>query len=312
MLMVLQQPCPTPASVWNNLKTAVANRNGANDVKMVYSWTYESESAIRRVLIDEKCNGILVNDCSIFCFDHFSFDDGLDNALDVLRKNPNEIRLATRADLSAWGFTQNNIALGKAARQSTTRAAGGAASRATDGNTDGHFFRSNSVTHTAGNETRAWLEIDLGTIYDISQIKLWNRTDCCAERLDNYMIFTSTRSRMQASGSGMGEPFTEDPVSFQHINPISFNATEPALGRYVQVVKFGNNPIGTSAGFLSLAEVEVFSSPNIALGKTARQSTTRAAGGAASRATDGNTNGHFFRSNFGYAHQYPNQSLARS
>lgn len=93
----------TPGSVWTNLNTAKANRDSQKEVKMVYSWTYERENSIKKVLIDYKADGILVNDCAIYCVDYIG-DDGLTNALDVLEDYPGQIRKATRADLSRWGF----------------------------------------------------------------------------------------------------------------------------------------------------------------------------------------------------------------
>lgn len=93
----------TPGSVWTNLNTARANRDSQKEVKMVYAWTFERENSIKSVLIDYKADGVLVNDCAIYCVD-FIGDDGLTNALDVLEDYPRQIRKATRADLSRWGF----------------------------------------------------------------------------------------------------------------------------------------------------------------------------------------------------------------
>lgn len=71
------------------------------------------------------------------------------------------------------------------------------------------------------------------------------------------------------------------------------------MGQHVKVQQLGPNTEGNFT--LSLAEVEVFQFfnsgyANVALGKPATQSST-AFGGDASRATDGNTDGVYGRSN---------------
>ncbi|MEO0725299.1 MAG: hypothetical protein AAFZ63_12200 [Bacteroidota bacterium] len=101
-------PAPTMAQILRNTQTATANRDGANDVKFVYSWTYEREETIAHMLLNAGCNGLLVNDCDIFCLDHSPFtDDGLENALDVIRKNPHVLRLANRSDLHLWNLVSS-------------------------------------------------------------------------------------------------------------------------------------------------------------------------------------------------------------
>src|SRR5262249_21706644 len=80
-----------------------------------------------------------------------------------------------------------NRAQGKPARQSTT-AFDGTAERAVDGNTNGDFFEG-SVTHTEFENNPLW-EVDLGSQYIITGFEVWNRTDCCAERLQNFWVFT--------------------------------------------------------------------------------------------------------------------------
>eukprot|EP00296_Roombia_truncata_P007618 JP446063.1.p1 GENE.JP446063.1~~JP446063.1.p1 ORF type:complete len:396 (-),score=101.69 JP446063.1:93-1280(-) len=84
--------------------------------------------------------------------------------------------------------TPINVAQGKSATQINTRSAGGAASRAVDGNTDGRFNR-NSVTHTATASAGNWWKLDLGGKYSVSQIKVYNRLDCCKDALSNFEIW---------------------------------------------------------------------------------------------------------------------------
>ena len=59
-----------------------------------------------------------------------------------------------------------------------------------DGNNDGNHT-ANSMTHTKFNQN-AWWEIDLGGIYDLSAVKIWNRTNCCADRLTDFHVLVSS------------------------------------------------------------------------------------------------------------------------
>ena len=48
----------------------------------------------------------------------------------------------------------------------------------------------NSVSHT-NNDTHAWWQVDLGGVQQIDAIQLWNRTDCCGDRLQDFYVFVS-------------------------------------------------------------------------------------------------------------------------
>ena len=79
--------------------------------------------------------------------------------------------------------------LGAASANQSSTANGGDAGRAVDGDTDGDFSNG-SVTHTA-NELQPWWEIDLGAVYPLDSIRLWNRTDCCGSRLSDFHVLVS-------------------------------------------------------------------------------------------------------------------------
>lgn len=70
------------------------------------------------------------------------------------------------------------------------------ASKAIDGNHNGSFA-SCSCTNS---ERNAWWEIDLGDEFPIDSVAVWNRTDCCPERLDHLSIQVLDEKR-QASGN---------------------------------------------------------------------------------------------------------------
>lgn len=145
-----------------------------------------------------------------------------------------------------------NLALHAAARQSSAMSS---AELAVDGNHDGNFS-AGSVSHT-GQDLNAWFEIDLGASQPIGSVRIWNRTDCCQSRMDNYWIFISDVP--------FGEQDTaaflaarESTWSKQSFAP-GTNALISAAGtkgRYVRVQLPGNSP--ADSAYLHLAEVEVF------------------------------------------------------
>ncbi len=131
-----------------------------------------------------------------------------------------------------------NLALGKLAEQSST-AYNGAASRAIDGNTNGNW-NSGTITHTA-NTYQPWWQVRLGADYEIGEIKIWNRTNCCSSRLNNFDVFVYNNAGIQVFKTTI----TDTPSPSVTIN------TGGVIGARVRVKLKGTNP-------LSLAEVEVF------------------------------------------------------
>jgi hypothetical protein len=43
-------------------------------------------------------------------------------------------------------------------------------------------------------EQGAWWQVDLGSQKKISQIIIYNRTDCCVDRLSNYQVSISDKA----------------------------------------------------------------------------------------------------------------------
>ena len=182
-------------------------------------------------------------------------------------------------------FSRVNIAVGKVATQSST-GYGGHAPRAVDGNTSGNWS-DNSVTHTNGG-AQEWWQVDLGSVQPIESIQLWNRTDCCSNRLSNFWLFVSDN---EIVGSDVASILSDPDVSsFAYPGQAGVTANFPIhrAGRYVRVQLAGTD-------YLSLAEVQVWAPAsdtraNLAGGRAASQSSAEYAG-EARRATDGRTNG---------------------
>jgi F5/8 type C domain len=155
------------------------------------------------------------------------------------------------AGKSNQGGPASNLSLGKPATQSSTYTAappGGPARLAVDGNTNASYY-GNSVSHT-NYDYQAWWQVDLGTSYTLDQVNIWNRTDCCSDRLSNFYVlvsddpFTSTDLATTLNQPGV--------LSFYVAGIAGSPSAIPIVrsGRYVRVQLAGTN-------YLGLAEVQV-------------------------------------------------------
>ena len=114
-----------------------------------------------------------------------------------------------------------NVALHGQAKQSSTSFAG-PPRLAIDGNTNGDFHEAQSTTHTA-QQDNPWWELDLGKIYDVRRIAIWNRTDNgVGHRLANFRLLLLDEDRnavwvkQQASAPDPSEVFNV-PKTFNEI-----------------------------------------------------------------------------------------------
>lgn len=180
-------------------------------------------------------------------------------------------------------YDPTDIAQFKPTKQSSVFEVAGSA-RAVDGNTDGNWGN-RSVIHSNGSD-QPWWEVNLLDVYDISSITIYNRTDCCPERLDNFSIRVS---ETPFRGNNGGQVYNTDTKWFSDIKTF----TGSARGQYVRIHLNGN-------GILALAEVVIKGTPakekvigpddNLALGKNTRQSSV-AYYSPSHLGNDGNTDG---------------------
>ena len=87
-----------------------------------------------------------------------------------------------------------------------------------DGNTDGIFNRA-STTHTL-REAGAWWQVDLGSELYVTAVTVYNRADCCGDRLQNFDVILSnsfgTNVRRFTHGAGVqGILSSKCPVQFK-------------------------------------------------------------------------------------------------
>jgi hypothetical protein len=177
---------------------------------------------------------------------------------------------------------------------------------AVDGNTDGNFF-DGSVTAT-NLDSNAWWQVDLGASMGVTSIVVWNRTDCCGARLDDYWVFlsdtpflpTDTPSTLQGRAGTFSfhqttapNPSTTISTLVSFCNPTGIvcplagaNTIVLPVGRYIRVQL-------TNQDYLSLAEVQVYGPGGGPPSRIATESSVFPGSPPASAAIDGNTDGNY-------------------
>ena len=129
-----------------------------------------------------------------------------------------------------------NLALSSKASQSS-QFGDASADRAIDGNTDGSFGKK-SVSHT-NNETKPWLEIDLGAEKEIDQIKIYNRRDRLESRLKDFWVVAYDEKR-QPVWAKRGE---SAPMPLWEVGlPASFEEFTQEQNRSLQTFIHQNDP----------------------------------------------------------------------
>jgi YVTN family beta-propeller protein len=147
----------------------------------------------------------------------------------------------------------NNLARGKPAAQSSSASADTAAAKAVDGSVDG-ALASQSLAVTQS-EATAWWEVDLGASHALTAVRLWNRTDCCADRLANFYVLASDAPMQGRALTSLLADANVWRSQYAGTAPRATTITGAgARGRYVRVQLAGTNA-------LQLAEVEVHGQP---------------------------------------------------
>ena len=140
--------------------------------------------------------------------------------------------------------TGNKLNLSGMVTEQSTTYFSSVASLAIDGDKTGSG--SSLVTHTLEEED-SWWRIDLGAVYDLTRIDIFNRTNCCNERLDGTKVYVGTTdSYSPLDYTQVGSTLTGS-LSVQQLD---FSAS----GRYILVSQ--HDIVGPR--ILSLAEVEAY------------------------------------------------------
>ena len=146
-----------------------------------------------------------------------------------------------------------NIATGGNVTMSST-ISGGSAANAIDNNTDG-IFGNGSVAETDTSSSNEWVTLDLGSSQFIDEVIIWNRTDCCSDRLTNAYLMVSDNAF--PSNTNLQDALANATFAFQLGNTtglIDIPVYLATSARYIRIQKSGLNVNGDA---LSIAEFQV-------------------------------------------------------
>lgn len=166
-----------------------------------------------------------------------------------------------------------NMAIGKPTNASSSLFGRYPSSRAVDGNSN-TTFNSKSCMHT-DKDLNPFLRIDLQKQSVVEMVLIWNRGDCCSERLNNVKVTVGD------DPTGMNNLLCGSAGNTTEVNPINVKCSSILSGQYVHIRIPGPQ-------FLTICEVEVIGSDirNLASGQPASQSNTETSF-TASNAVDG-------------------------
>ncbi|NGN93402.1 hyaluronidase [Nocardioides sp. KC13] len=137
-----------------------------------------------------------------------------------------------------------NVSEGKAATQVSDWSAAYGAAKAVNGSIY-------DFSTTSGREAQPWWQVDLGESFDLEEVRIYNRVDCCAERVRGYHVLVSDAPFPATLAEALADPaVTSHFEADQAGRPTSIEL--PARGRYVRV--WLSSPTPTE---LNVAEVQV-------------------------------------------------------
>ena len=146
-----------------------------------------------------------------------------------------------------------NLSRGKPTEQSS-RKASGYASLAADGILTGGNPWRGEIQHTT-NQAQPWWQVDLGSVATLSEILIYNRTDCCQSRLRDFVILLSEEAF--PSDNSLNElldlPFIHT-LFYQGSTQDLYRFPTELTARYVRIQLRGSNS-------LHMAEVQVMGCP---------------------------------------------------
>jgi hypothetical protein len=125
---------------------------------------------------------------------------------------PGSQKILSLAEVQVFAGGENIAPQGTATQSSV--AFDGPAKLAIDGNTDGRYYESKSVTHNR-QEDNPWWEVDLGKAQPIERIAVWNRTDgggAIGSRLSGFKLIVLDEARQvvwKTSPSDVPAPSSE-------------------------------------------------------------------------------------------------------
>ncbi len=121
-------------------------------------------------------------------------------------------KVLSLAEVEVFGKDDRNELVNWATRgtaSQSTNYSSGEAAVAIDGNTDGEYHRSKSVTHTSLDGDNPWWEVDLDAARAVEKIVVWNRTDGnYSDRLKGFrlVLLDAERQPLQVLNPAVPKP----------------------------------------------------------------------------------------------------------
>ena len=119
------------------------------------------------------------------------------------------------------------------------------------------------LAHSGNSSPHEWMEIDLGSSQNVSDIVIWNRTTCCQYRLSNIYVMTSDTPFPQntdLTAALANADFTLQLGNTSTLDDITVSVNQ--MARYVRLQKSGNNV--NNDNNLNIKELQVFTIPSAA------------------------------------------------
>ncbi len=158
---------------------------------------------------------------------------------------PGQSRFLTISEVEVYSAGRNVARAGSATQSSV--AYNSPAGKALDGNADGSFP---SCSCTAESED-AWWELDLGSEIPIDHVVVYNRNDCCPERLDNVSVTILDKQRNPTVGEKIGD------APFRTVLTQNPKAAAPAPSQPQFELVLDLAPLKGSLGALQFAAEEI-------------------------------------------------------
>lgn len=148
-----------------------------------------------------------------------------------------------------------------------------------------------TMAHT-DRQSQPWWQVDLGASLPIDTVSIWNRLDCCQDRVQNFWLFVSDVPF--TSGTVAGTRAQRGVRAFHHV-PIAGRPGVIAVNRNARYVRV---QLESGNEYLNLAEVQVWAPAsatpeNFAAGSAATSQASDFDGATSERAVDGRTRGYY-------------------
>ncbi|CAC5416404.1 unnamed protein product [Mytilus coruscus] len=128
-------------------------------------------------------------------------------------------------------------------------------------------------SHTMCNEVNYWWAVDIGRVYNVNSVTIYNRQDCCSDRLSDVYIYVYDPTI--ATWSSFDQEDGQLCFYYQGIVPGVYSeaCNRNLQGRYVKIYK--DYKFNSDGDCLSLCEVEVYTDDNANEGLYCRQLTRK-------------------------------------